>query len=135
MVELAQDFKPFDFDLITSGAKALAQEYAPSAPAGAEAAPITGKQEAPHATKLGALYDPKNPIRESYLRAKYQMFVNEQIRASFATTILMATQRLQEVQAGRERFYQEAAGIASQYTSDIKSSKGFDLTEQAQRSD
>jgi hypothetical protein len=63
------------------------------------------------------------------------MYVNEQIRASFATTILLATQRLQEVQAGRERFYQEAAGIASHYTSDIKSSLGYDLAEQAQRSE
>ena len=46
MVQLAQDFTPFDFDLITSGAKALAQEYLTSAPAGSGAAPNTGKQEA-----------------------------------------------------------------------------------------
>ena len=156
MVELAQEFAPFDFDVIASGAKALAQQQLASAPAGTESAPTSGKQAAqnskpassllikaqaqdstqsPLAAKLAALYDHKNPVRQSYLRAKYQMYVNEQIRASFATTILLASQRLQEVQAGRERFYQEAAGIASQYATDLKSSKAYNFTEPAQKLD
>ena len=53
MVELAQEFKPFDFDLITSGAKALAQEYLPPAADGAGAA--TGKQDAQNLDKASSL--------------------------------------------------------------------------------
>jgi hypothetical protein len=63
------------------------------------------------------------------------MYVNEQIRASFATTILLASQRLQEVQAGRERLHQEAASITQEYTADFKTSKAYNFTEPAQKAD
>jgi len=45
MMELAQEFAPFDLDVITSGAKAIAQQHLASATAGSGAAPTTGKQE------------------------------------------------------------------------------------------
>ena len=57
------------------------------------------------------------------------MYVNEQIRATFATTILAAKQRLVEVQQRREQFYREAAGIAQKYTTDVKSTKAYDFKE------
>ena len=63
------------------------------------------------------------------------MYVNEQIRASFATTILLATQRLQEVQVGRDRFEQDANAIASNYTADVKATPAYDFMEQAEKSD
>ena len=45
MAELAQEFAPFDLDLITSGAKARAQQELGASAAGTVAAPEAGKQE------------------------------------------------------------------------------------------
>jgi glucan biosynthesis protein len=46
MMELAQQFAPFDFDLIASRAKAVAQQHLASAPASAGAAPTPSELEA-----------------------------------------------------------------------------------------
>ena len=45
MIELAQEFAPFDLDLITSRAKALAQQQLASAATGTGAAPSKDRQE------------------------------------------------------------------------------------------
>jgi hypothetical protein len=84
MGELAQEFAPFDFDVIASAAKARAQEHLGSTAAATEAAHAAGTQAAQNASpassllikeqaqsstqsplsaKLAALYDDKNPVR------------------------------------------------------------------------
>ena len=51
------------------------------------------------------LYDPKNHIRESYLRAKYQMFVNGQMRQTLASKILVVKDKLNELNEVRSQFF------------------------------
>ena len=42
----------------------------------------------PEEARLSLLYDNATPARENYLRAKYQMFVNRQLRMDFAEKVL-----------------------------------------------
>lgn len=48
----------------------------------------------PEEAKLSMLYDNVTPARQNYLRAKYQMYVNRQMRMDFAEKILGTKQAL-----------------------------------------
>ena len=55
MAELAQRFEPFDFDLISSRAQAVALKQASDAPAGSGAAPTPGTAEAEISKPISSL--------------------------------------------------------------------------------
>ena len=51
------------------------------------------------------LHNPRNEIRQAYLRAKYQMYVNEQMRQTLASKILVAKDKLQSLNLAKENLY------------------------------
>jgi len=51
----------------------------------------------PEEQQLANLYDHTNPLRESYLRAKYQMFINQNLRQELAVKIKYAREQLEDL--------------------------------------
>lgn len=69
--------------------------------------------------RLSLLYDNVSPARQNYLRAKYQMFVNRQLRIDFAEKVLSTKQALTNLKQEREAFYNKAHQKVKQYCSDV----------------
>lgn len=51
---------------------------------------------------MANLYDPYNPIREKYLRCKYQVYVNRRMKQEFAESISKSIEALNGLKAKRD---------------------------------
>lgn len=135
MSKLAQEYRPFDIEYITKGHNLIPnnqfkdQTMTPfyndvakdklnqpeSSMAIKEAAET--QETTPFEETANQLFDPQNPVRENYLRAKYQMFVNEKIRTSFAGKILIAKDHLLNLKETREKFIIDTENFSTNFTS------------------
>ena len=65
------------------------------------------------------MYDNTNPIKEQFMRIKYQMFVNQKLREDFAASLLNAKEQLSDVNHQRERFEVISEHQVKRYQSDV----------------
>jgi len=73
------------------------------------------------------LYDPHNPLRESYLRAKYQMFVNKRIRQNLASKLETARSEFEGLQHGATRFQSRCDNLSKRFATDVVPRKVHDF--------
>jgi hypothetical protein len=110
MMELAYGYEDFDLSYIVYSNKIPALQYTgfsghadtlgrlTSAESAAQLEEVAATQElSPEDQTLASLYDPTNPIREQYLRAKYQMFVNKRLREDYAQALLDVKEMLADL--------------------------------------
>jgi len=81
----------------------------------------------PQQQRLSLLYDPQNSVREAYLRTKYQMFVNKQVRQELADRILKVKAALKSTKEDQHVFYVEAQDLVRKYSSDVVPKKVHDF--------
>lgn len=73
------------------------------------------------------LYQPDNSIRQIYLRAKYQMYVNQQIRAQLAKRMNMCNAILKEIQEKQTEIKTETSKFV--VASTVNPAKIFDFSQ------
>lgn len=83
----------------------------------------------PDEARLSLLYDNVSPVRQNYLRAKYQMYLNRQLRMDFAEKVLSTKQALSMLKQEREAFYDKAHKTVKQYCSDVVPRRVHDFIE------
>ena len=80
-----------------------------------------------------SLFRPDNEMRENYLRAKYQMYMNEQIKHQLAGKIMSAQENMEQLKE-RQNYLKEEANVKSKkYQSDVTPNKYFDLIQMEKR--
>ena len=118
MDALAETFGQFDLAFIGGPRVALPVEYTGAASTPSAVLPHLERAQSssqikeaaklqelsPQDQQLANLYNPENPLRESYLRTKYQMFVNKHIRYNLASKIIRAKDQLGDLQHVRAKF-------------------------------
>ena len=96
MAALAKTYQPFELSrIIPEEVNAAEHAIDPRTPSSNQAKRSFGEA-------VSELYRPVNEKRGAYLSSKYQMYLNEQIRADLATSILEAKGQLAELNSSRQ---------------------------------
>ena len=79
------------------------------------------------------LHNPRNEIRQAYLRAKYQMYVNEQMRQTLASKILVAKDKLQSLNQAKENLYTGLQKKTKTIAHDVAPASNYDFIQNVNR--
>lgn len=137
MKHMAANFEPFEVNKVVSHelATSFTQGHSHSlkdsfsrAQSSSQIINASASQKlSPEDQKLANVYRNDNLDRETYLQTKYQMFVNEQIRAQLAEKILNAQDILKHVKDKHQNITNKADEFTHQFSSDVYPKKHFDF--------
>ena len=71
-----------------------------------------------------------NPIKEQYLQAKYQMFVNQKLKQDLAEKMLIAKSKLGQVNEMRTQYSEKARSLSQKFASTVPAKAVFEFSEQ-----
>ena len=82
---------------------------------------------------LASLYDPSNRLRETYLRIKYGMYLNQKVRSDFAKSILHAKNNFSNLQAHKVKLVEDCENFVRRYTAVVPSEITIDFLKISQQ--